>query len=76
MRLPRGRCTVADLNFLLRPMPQNGTDRTAALEREIIRQKRELYAVLCAMERRISALEIALSAVRDADQASDESAFV
>ena len=67
---------MADLSFLLRPIPQNGADRTAVLEREIIRQKRELYAVLCAMERRISALEAALSATRDADQVSHESAAV
>ena len=67
---------MADLSFLLRPMPQNAPDHTAALEREIIRQKRELYAVLSAMERRISALEDSVSAVRDADQASDESASV
>lgn len=67
---------MADLSFLLRPISQNGADRTAVLEREIIRQKRELYAVLCAMDRRISALEAALSATRDADQVSHESAAV
>ena len=67
---------MADLSFLLRPISQNGADRTAVLEREIIRQKRELYAVLCAMDRRISALEASLSATRDADQVSHESAAV
>lgn len=67
---------MADLSFLLRSIPPNGADRTAVLEREIIRQKRELYAVLCEMERRISALEATLTTTRDAEPMSYESASV
>ncbi len=63
---------MVDLNFLLRSMPQNGTDRTAAFEREIIRQKRELYAVLCAMERRLTILETAISDEKNANPEPNE----
>lgn len=63
---------MADLNFLLNSTLGKGNNPTEALEREVMRQKRELYAVLSAMERRISRLEAALDATQQTNGESNE----
>ena len=63
---------MADLNFLLSSTLHKGNNPTEALEHEVMRQKRELYAVLSAMERRISLLETSASAAKSATREENE----